>query len=41
VRCDRDAARGNFLDFSKKAIDGPRKSVTIHLARDGAPSREK
>jgi hypothetical protein len=41
VRRDGDAARGDFLDFDKKAIDGSRKSVTIHLARDGAPSREK
>src|SRR5262249_28427361 len=39
VRCDRDAARGDFLDFGKKAIDGPRKSVTV-LARGGAPSRD-
>jgi hypothetical protein len=39
VRRDGDAARGDFLDFDKKAIDGSRKSVTI-LAR-GAPSRER
>jgi hypothetical protein len=37
---DCNAARGHFLDFDKKAIDGSRKSVTIHLARDGSPSRE-
>src|SRR5262249_44490720 len=41
VRRDRDAARGDFLGFNKKAIGGSRKSVTIHLARDGAPSRER
>src|SRR5262249_52627259 len=35
VRRDGDAARGDFLDFDKKAIDGSRKSVTIHLVRDG------
>src|SRR6516165_12451998 len=35
VRRDRDAARGDFLGFNKKAIDGWRKSVTIHLVRDG------
>jgi hypothetical protein len=32
VRRDGDAARGDFLDFDKKAIDEPRKSVTM-LAR--------
>src|SRR5262245_56344929 len=37
VRCDRDAARGNFLGFRKKAIDGPRNNVMFQLARAGAP----
>src|SRR5262249_23143575 len=37
VRRDRDAARGHFLDFDKKAIDESRKKVTI-LARGGASS---
>src|SRR5262245_43277653 len=41
VRRDGDAARADFLDFDKKAIDGLRKSVTIHLARDGAALTRK
>src|SRR5262249_57471553 len=41
VRRDGDAARGDFLDFDKKAIDGSRKSVTIHLTRDGAALTRK
>src|SRR5262245_51705823 len=33
VRRDGDAARGFFLDFDEKAINGSRISVTIPLAR--------
>src|SRR5215467_545632 len=41
VRRDCDAARRNFLDCNKKAVDGSRKSVTIYLARNDAPARER
>src|SRR5262249_29040678 len=41
MRRDGDAARGDFLDFDEKAINGSRKSVTIHLAHDrGALTRK-
>src|SRR5262249_31972411 len=33
MRRNRDAARGDFLGFNKKAIDGPRKNLTIDPAR--------
>src|SRR5262249_57683065 len=32
VRRDRDAARCDFLGFDKKAIDGPRNTVTTSIA---------
>src|SRR6266436_4239125 len=40
VRRDCHAARRNFLDCNKKALDGRRKRLTIRLARDRAPTRK-